>query len=106
MRSDYSSRRQLIEDYRVSVEAALVRFNEKNLTLAVKLARLPEQIRGFGHARGTLARLKSADARSTSNSATAMRSSPLGWLYEGCLRNAALCAASAALGRLRQPRRV
>lgn len=49
MRSDYSSRRQLIEDYRVSVEAALVRFNEKNLTLAVKLARLPEQIRGFGH---------------------------------------------------------
>ena len=41
--------RRLIEDYHASVEAVLARLNEKNLTLAVELASLPEQIRGFGH---------------------------------------------------------
>lgn len=41
--------RQLIEDYRAAIESALVRLNDNNLALAVELASLPEQIRGFGH---------------------------------------------------------
>ena len=41
--------RRLIDDYRASIESALVRLNDNNLALAVELASLPEQIRGFGH---------------------------------------------------------
>jgi indolepyruvate ferredoxin oxidoreductase len=41
--------RQLIEEYRASVGAALSRLDEKNLAQAVELASLPEHIRGFGH---------------------------------------------------------
>jgi indolepyruvate ferredoxin oxidoreductase len=41
--------RQLIEDYRAAVEAALAVLSEKTLNQAIELAALPEQIRGFGH---------------------------------------------------------
>jgi len=41
--------RQLIADYQASIEALLPRLREDNLQLAVELASLPEQIRGFGH---------------------------------------------------------
>jgi indolepyruvate ferredoxin oxidoreductase len=41
--------RQLIEDYRASIEALLPRLSEDNLAQAVELASVPEQIRGFGH---------------------------------------------------------
>ena len=41
--------RQLIEDYCASIDAALLRLDEKNYPLALELANLPEQIRGFGH---------------------------------------------------------
>jgi len=41
--------RQLIADYRASIEALLPRLSEDNLKQAVELAALPEQMRGFGH---------------------------------------------------------
>ena len=41
--------RQLIEDYRRWVEELLQRFAEADFDVALSLARLPEQIRGFGH---------------------------------------------------------
>jgi indolepyruvate ferredoxin oxidoreductase len=41
--------RQLIEDYRAAIEAALGGLTEDNLKQVVELAGLPEQIRGFGH---------------------------------------------------------
>jgi indolepyruvate ferredoxin oxidoreductase len=41
--------RQLIADYRASIEALLPRLTEDNLKQAVELAALPEQMRGFGH---------------------------------------------------------
>jgi indolepyruvate ferredoxin oxidoreductase len=41
--------RQLIEDYEKSMEAALANLSTENLALAIELASLPEQIRGFGH---------------------------------------------------------
>jgi indolepyruvate ferredoxin oxidoreductase len=41
--------RQLIEDYRAMVEDVLARFDRIDFDTALSLARLPEQIRGFGH---------------------------------------------------------
>ena len=41
--------RQLIEDYRAMVEDLLARFDRIDFDTALSLARLPEQIRGFGH---------------------------------------------------------
>jgi indolepyruvate ferredoxin oxidoreductase len=41
--------RALITDYRVSVEELLASLTEHNHALAVDIARIPEQIRGFGH---------------------------------------------------------
>ncbi len=41
--------RQLIADYRASIDALLPRLTEANLKHAVELAALPEEMRGFGH---------------------------------------------------------
>jgi indolepyruvate ferredoxin oxidoreductase len=41
--------RQLIEDYRRSVSAAVSKLTADNLALVGELASLPERIRGFGH---------------------------------------------------------
>ena len=41
--------RQLIADYRAMVEDMLARFDRIDFDTALALARLPEQIRGFGH---------------------------------------------------------
>ncbi|MCB1641661.1 MAG: 2-oxoacid:acceptor oxidoreductase family protein, partial [Xanthomonadales bacterium] len=41
--------RQLIEDYRASVEKLIAGLNQDNHELAVEIASIPEQIRGFGH---------------------------------------------------------
>lgn len=41
--------RQLIEDYRAMVEDLLARFDRIDFDTALSLARLPEQIRGFGY---------------------------------------------------------
>jgi indolepyruvate ferredoxin oxidoreductase len=41
--------RQLIGDYRAMVEDLLARFDRVDYDTALSLARLPEQIRGFGH---------------------------------------------------------
>jgi indolepyruvate ferredoxin oxidoreductase len=41
--------RQLIADYRAMVEGVLARFDHIDFDTALSLARLPEQIRGFGH---------------------------------------------------------
>lgn len=41
--------RQLITDYRSTVEEILEKLNYENHSLAVEIANLPEQIRGFGH---------------------------------------------------------
>jgi indolepyruvate ferredoxin oxidoreductase len=53
--------RQLIDDYRASIEALLPRLCEGNLKQAVELAGLPEQVRGFGHVK--LESLRKAQAR-------------------------------------------
>jgi indolepyruvate ferredoxin oxidoreductase len=41
--------RALIHQYRADVEALLSRLNASNHGLAVEIARIPEQIKGFGH---------------------------------------------------------
>jgi indolepyruvate ferredoxin oxidoreductase len=41
--------RQLIEDYRSSISAALSKLTADNVALVTELANLPEQIRGYGH---------------------------------------------------------
>jgi len=41
--------RALITEYEATIEALLHRLGEHNRTLAVQIASLPEQIRGFGH---------------------------------------------------------
>ena len=43
--------RQLIKDYEARIEMILSGLNDERHALAVELARLPEQIRGFGHVR-------------------------------------------------------
>jgi len=41
--------RALIQEYRASVEALLARLSKERLDTAVEIARLPLEIRGFGH---------------------------------------------------------
>jgi indolepyruvate ferredoxin oxidoreductase len=41
--------RALIKDYRSVIEGMMRGLNEDNLALAIEIASLPEQIRGFGH---------------------------------------------------------
>ena len=53
--------RQLIEDYRQSILAALSTVSPDNLALVTELASLPEQIRGYGHVK--LASIQKAKAR-------------------------------------------
>ena len=48
--------RQLIADYRASIEEVLRGLNAGNHALAVDIARLPEQIKGFGHVKERNAR--------------------------------------------------
>jgi indolepyruvate ferredoxin oxidoreductase len=41
--------RALIGEYRASIEEVLLSLNAANHAAAVEIARLPEQIRGYGH---------------------------------------------------------
>jgi indolepyruvate ferredoxin oxidoreductase len=41
--------RQLIVDYRACIEELLKGLNAGNLALAAEIARIPEEIRGYGH---------------------------------------------------------
>ena len=41
--------RELIADYRAMVDDVVARFDAVDFDTALSLARLPEQIRGFGH---------------------------------------------------------
>ena len=41
--------RRLIADYTALIDELLVGLDDKNLSLAVELARIPEDIRGYGH---------------------------------------------------------
>ena len=41
--------RALIEQYRASVEVLMAQLTTSNHALAVEMARIPEQIKGFGH---------------------------------------------------------
>ncbi|MDY0744382.1 indolepyruvate ferredoxin oxidoreductase family protein [Paucibacter sp. R3-3] len=53
--------RQLVSDYETLVDELLANLKPENLDAAVKLARLPEQIRGYGHVK--LANVVTARAR-------------------------------------------
>jgi indolepyruvate ferredoxin oxidoreductase len=53
--------RRLIDDYRRDIEAAAGRLDAASLPIAVELARLPEDIRGFGPVK--LASIEKANAR-------------------------------------------
>ncbi len=56
--------RALVGEYRASVEALLPRLDETNHALAVEIARLPEQIKGYGHVKHrnlVAARLRGAE---------------------------------------------
>ena len=57
--------RALIADYRRSVEAVIAGLSQANLSQALELARVPEQIKGFGHVKARnlqAARLKWQEA--------------------------------------------
>lgn len=41
--------RALIVEYRACIDELLARLNTENLPLAVEIARIPEEIRGYGH---------------------------------------------------------
>ena len=41
--------RALIDEYRASIEEVLRSLNAGNLALAAEIARIPEEIRGYGH---------------------------------------------------------
>ena len=41
--------RALIGEYRASIEQVLAQFSPERQTLALEIARIPEQIKGFGH---------------------------------------------------------
>lgn len=41
--------RQLIDEYRHAIEALLPELNPRNIEIAVQLASVPDQVRGFGH---------------------------------------------------------
>ncbi len=55
--------RALIQDYRASVEALLARLSKERLADAVEIARLPLEIRGFGHVKAAnLAKVRERQA--------------------------------------------
>ncbi|MFM2346591.1 MAG: hypothetical protein RL654_1344, partial [Pseudomonadota bacterium] len=55
--------RALIQDYRASVEALLARLSKERLADAVEIARLPLEIRGFGHVKAAnLAKVRARQA--------------------------------------------
>ena len=41
--------RALIAEYRACIDELLARLSADNLALAVEIARIPEEIRGYGH---------------------------------------------------------
>jgi indolepyruvate ferredoxin oxidoreductase len=41
--------RQLIVDYKRTIEQLLISLNTDNLALCTQVARIPEEIRGYGH---------------------------------------------------------
>jgi indolepyruvate ferredoxin oxidoreductase len=47
--AERQSERALIDEYRTSMEGVLASLNEHNHAAALVLARIPEQIKGFGH---------------------------------------------------------
>jgi indolepyruvate ferredoxin oxidoreductase len=62
--------RALVGEYRASVEAVLPRLDETNHALAVEIARLPEQIKGYGHVKHrnlVAARLRGAELQARWN---------------------------------------
>ncbi len=59
--ADRRGERQLIRDYETLVEELLLGLDQDNHGLAVELAGIPEQIRGYGHVK--TAHLKDAKAR-------------------------------------------
>jgi len=66
--AERKTERALIHDYRASMEEVLASLNEHNHAAALELARIPEQIKGFGHVKDrhlVAARLKWAQALQT-----------------------------------------
>lgn len=55
--------RQLIRDYRETITGMLPKLTRENVTLAVEIAAIPEDIRGYGHVKEE--HLKSAKAKET-----------------------------------------
>ena len=47
--AERQTERALIDEYRASMEEVLASLNEHNHAAALELARIPEQIKGFGH---------------------------------------------------------
>lgn len=60
-RAERRSERALIEEYMADMRAVLAVLTPENLTLAVQIARLPQDLRGFGHVKA--ANLHSVRAR-------------------------------------------
>jgi len=56
--------RRLLVDYRASIDELLANLTPRNHDLAVEIARLPEQIRGYGHVKE--AHVAKANAKWTS----------------------------------------
>jgi indolepyruvate ferredoxin oxidoreductase len=47
--AERKTERALIDEYRTSMEEVLASLNERNYAAALEIARIPEQIKGFGH---------------------------------------------------------
>ena len=47
--SERKTERALIEEYRATIEELLPALSKQNLGLAVRIAGIPEEIRGYGH---------------------------------------------------------
>ena len=52
--------RQLIKDYATLIDEVLAKLGSHNHALAVELARVPEEIRGFGHVKDRHVKLAQA----------------------------------------------
>jgi indolepyruvate ferredoxin oxidoreductase len=61
MTAERRAERQLIDAYRNSIEAAIDQLNAANIEIAIAIAHLPEQIRGYGHVK--LASMAAAQVR-------------------------------------------
>lgn len=69
--------RQLIVDYEATIEELVGRLNGDNHALAVKIASIPEDIRGYGHVKERslgIAKAKQADLLAALRSPEAARS--------------------------------